>query len=421
MFCDQCGAGVPRGARFCRVCGHELADPGPPSRAGRTPSNHKKRTWPFILVLVLLVLGSLLAVGAWRYREAAASTYERGYENYLQLDCERALRDVKRITGTYRYARSDLAEGARPLIRECELVASAERFQRRNDFEHAIDRYELALARFPSSAVTATVAHRLGEGYLNLGRQDRSKADTAAQLAIALGRFDHALSELNLGTSLRRRTEREVKRTWHMALAGRDQCDRAGNLVALSQDHFESSSARRVAREARLLAPRSLLRCARAAYRNRRYQEAIRNLRRLLRNYPEARSAAAGRVLLIDARVAAIKRGGTGRLPSPSPSGTSGTSSATLVVANDSDEVLELLLSGPGSQRLVIPACGNCRSYVTTPSSCATNVPSRTTRILPGRYDVVAQAIGGRVRPFSGSWAIQSGYRYRHCFFIVVS
>ncbi len=196
-----------------------------------------------------------------------------------------------------------------------------------------------------------------------------------------------------------------------------------GSRPLLRTAHYATDAGRVVADAANRTMPLALLSCARLNYRNRNYDDAVQQLTSLAKRYPHSPQAKKGAALLIDAQVASIRRGRTGKLPSPQVSGSTAYGQAKLVISNDSSTPIELLLSGPSSKRLLIAACARCGNYKSKPTSytCGNSTPSATVTVIPGTYDVVARSRNGDVEPFSGTWQLGSGSRYDHCFYILTT
>jgi hypothetical protein len=112
---------------------------------------------------------------------------------------------------------------------------------------------------------------------------------------------------------------------------------------------------------------------------------------------------------------------GAPEIPTPSRSGTTILGKTVVVIRNDSPERIRISFSGPESRIEEVDACQSCRDYdLFQPSACPEKGPYSTYTLKPGAYNVVVESISGRdVTPFVGTWELESGSEYSHCFFIV--
>jgi hypothetical protein len=113
---------------------------------------------------------------------------------------------------------------------------------------------------------------------------------------------------------------------------------------------------------------------------------------------------------------------GAGTLPTPQPTGRSGSAATRVVVYNDSPEQLRLVLSGPETRIEIIAASATSSVYsLVGPPTCRTDVPSLVLQLAPGEYKALVEATGGGVEEFVGTWSLTKGAAYESCFFIVSS
>ena len=93
MYCGQCGSFVKDGAQFCPCCGAimdmpELDDAGEyTGRSVRKAQVKKRRKWPWVLAVLLIIL---LAVGAavywfWFRQAAEEDSFVSGQDSYTAL------------------------------------------------------------------------------------------------------------------------------------------------------------------------------------------------------------------------------------------------------------------------------------------------------------------------------------------------
>ena len=252
--------------------------------------------------------------------------------------------------------------------------------------------------------------------YLTWGKQTLAGASTPGEHLDAAHEIEEAYGHGGPDPPI----DAAIRQVWRAVMSG-GACKRAPNLDAVAAAEFASSRGRDMASTAVRVLPANMLSCAKTEFAARHYGAAVEQLRWLKGRYPNSPQARAAAPLLIDAQVAAIRRGQTGNLPSPESTGTTNYGETKVAIGNDSPRPLELLLSGPSSKRLYVPACLSCKEYSSTPSSytCGSSTPSASIVLTPGTYDVVARSPNSDVEPFSGSWSLGSGESYDHCFFIV--
>lgn len=151
-----------------------------------------------------------------------------------------------------------------------------------------------------------------------------------------------------------------------------------------------------------------------------KYPKAIAMYERVLDQYPKHSLATAAKAELVKAIVADARAKGTGSIPAPEASGSTGSGDTVVVIQNASPSKLRLVFSGPTPRLEELPACKGCTKYINTaPASCPKNGTVGTYTLKPGDYNVLVKTIGATARPFAGNWALSNGTRYNSCFFIV--
>lgn len=114
---------------------------------------------------------------------------------------------------------------------------------------------------------------------------------------------------------------------------------------------------------------------------------------------------------------------GAPEIPEPTRSGTTRAGETTVVIQNDSPESMRISFSGPDARIEELAACNGCRKFKSGEATeCQDLGPAGTYTLTPGIYNVVVESVSDRsVMPFIGTWDLESGNEYSHCFFIVLS
>jgi hypothetical protein len=125
---------------------------------------------------------------------------------------------------------------------------------------------------------------------------------------------------------------------------------------------------------------------------------------------PEAQTKLA-RNMIADARAADAEE-----FDAVEPSGSSGSDLAQLVLWNDTAYEQQLVITGPETRFVTVPASPTSPTYATPPLSCATDVPSVTLDLAPGTYDLL---VSDEVDTMVGTWQLDQGTAYEWCVFYV--
>ena len=115
---------------------------------------------------------------------------------------------------------------------------------------------------------------------------------------------------------------------------------------------------------------------------------------------------------------------GSGNISPPSATGSTADGSTVVSIRNDSPEKMRIVFSGPTPRVEELPACTNCKKFTpeTKPDQCPEKGSEGSYTLNPGQYSVLVKSIGqNTVTPFTGSWSVESGTTYAHCFYIVQS
>ncbi|MFZ5918572.1 MAG: tetratricopeptide repeat protein [Chloroflexota bacterium] len=414
------------------------------------------RSWAPLAVAVVII--GLEAGGLWWYRAQAQAEFIRGQTAYELGDAGLASRHLGQVISTYALSHAPYLPLAREHWKESQSLLLADDLWQKQDYSRAalyyeahlsaypdgpfarraatqasevysqwaagllaegnyqvaIEKYRLILARYPQTAPGQEAAQQEAEAHLAWARQ----LAQAGEYALAVDKLQIVLEEFS-GTQMAAQAETELADLFTAAgqkLNANSPCDAAPILAAFAAG--DSSWAA----EANALMPQAFYGCGQAEHRAERYATAITAYETLIANYPNSPLIPEAQAALVDARVADIEAKGTSELPPPQRSGSAPAGVAEVVISNDSPEQLEVLLSGPGSQSLTMEKCGPCQTYFVAPLSCPEKGPQATVTLTPGRYKVVVRAISDpSVRPWSGTWNLDSGNEYFNCFFIIKS
>lgn len=114
---------------------------------------------------------------------------------------------------------------------------------------------------------------------------------------------------------------------------------------------------------------------------------------------------------------------GAPEIPEPGRSGTTRSGETVVIIQNDAPESMRLSFSGPDARIEELGACTNCRKFTSdAEAKCQDLGPVGTYTLAPGTYNVVVESTSNkRVIPFIGTWVLESGNEYSHCFYIVTS
>jgi hypothetical protein len=404
----------------CPICGREqraMPEFDAPSMVAQPRSS--KRRWPLPVAIVALLVGAGIVAGLWIYRSSGQSAYTSAHRAYVRYDCQAAAPKLSHVTHFYRLTFASYVGKAKTQERQCRAVVRAQEEAANGNYASATSGLEALLHTKDPLPIAKAIHLNLADSYVAWGKQTLAGASVPGEFVDAALETERAYRHVGPRVGA---VDDAMLRIWR-GVINDTACRSVPRLRALSAARFATARGSTLASAADNVLPKNLLQCAKTDFQAHRFGAAATQLIALTRDYPRSPQAKAAGTLLIDAQVAAIRQGQTGKLPSPQVTGTTAYGEAKLVIANDSPRPLELLLSGPTSKRLLIAACRSCRTYGSTPASytCGNVTPSVTAVLNPGSYDVVARSPEGHVEPFSGTWELSSGNRYDHCFFIVTS
>lgn len=140
-----------------------------------------------------------------------------------------------------------------------------------------------------------------------------------------------------------------------------------------------------------------------------------------LDTYPDHALAPQAKTAWAKTLVAQAKQEGAGNLPAPQRTGSTGGGPPVVTIRNDSPEPMRIVFSGPEGRIEELEACPTCQKYVGQgPKSCPNQGPVGNYTLKAGEYDVVVKSRGDKlVRPFKGTWSMNTGWTYTNCFYIV--
>lgn len=116
------------------------------------------------------------------------------------------------------------------------------------------------------------------------------------------------------------------------------------------------------------------------------------------------------------------KAQGGGTISSPGQVGYTADGSTVVSIRNDSTEAMRIVFSGPTPRVEELAPCKDCQEFTaaTLPKTCPNKGPEGTYTVQAGTYEVMVKSVGDRVvKPFTGSWTLDGGSEYSHCFYIV--
>lgn len=111
---------------------------------------------------------------------------------------------------------------------------------------------------------------------------------------------------------------------------------------------------------------------------------------------------------------------GAPEIPEPGRSGSTKSGQTVVVIQNDSPESMRISFSGPDTLIEDLGSCIGCRVFrMVDEPYCQELGPVGTYTLAPGTYNVVVEATSDDdVIPFVGTWVLEDGAEYSHCFYI---
>src|SRR6185503_12433993 len=122
------------------------------------------------------------------------------------------------------------------------------------------------------------------------------------------------------------------------------------------------------------------------------------------------------------ATLAEAEAGGAGELAPPPGSAGGAADKATVRIVNDAPDPINIVFSGVDVRVEDIPPCPECERLTEDPAECPNQGPLVEYEITPGTYTVVVKS-GANIltTPFRGTWELEAGTIYEHCFYIVAT
>lgn len=410
-----------------------------------TLRNRKRFSGVLVAIVLVEVIGLLF------FRGQAAILKAAGDNAYLNYDCAIALPNYWNLTRNYLL--SLVPDNAtEPRINECELLSKAEQYSNQGRFEDAIKSYKdygLSFNYFASQ-----VHEKLASSYRAFGESMVAKntpetaitqfqtlmsdyADTEAaqgaenllaeaQLAYgqALARGGQPADAMRLYQTVSR-TNAEytsqvnslIQEMFDGAATLSNRCE-AVNVYNVFIDENES-----YAFDANRALPKALYDCGRFHQENKNYSVALQDLNQILTDFPFSIVVEDAQAAIDEINQALALESGNDALSQISPIGTSSSRNVELIIVNASTERLRITLQdtlGNNIASQTVEACLTCSRTSLATSSCPENAPSAQIDVIAGKFTVTVAStdIVSRVRPFYGTWVLQSGLQYAECFYI---
>jgi hypothetical protein len=386
------------------------------SRARRQPpatATAGSRRWrplaAALLALAVLAAGlGYLRLDTYRIHRAASDHHATG-------DCGAAVAQLDRLSRLHRLPSGRATAAATRERAACQRLLAARQAAAAGEPGEALAILDDYLGR-PDAAWAGPARGWRAELLFAHGSQllAAGLAGLDGKLALALRRFDELLADHPDSPEAGQVEEAiaPVSRDLASEVADGDACT-ADELVAfLVRLPRNDGLVGRVSAEAADLQPRLLLACG-DQLRDGDRREAAGWYDRLMDSYPDHELAAEAQDRLdeieVQDEIDLINKGDPERLLVPAEGGAA-RGGVVLVLGNGSDQELELLYTGPETDRVHIPAGGG---------DCQGGTGETVTIRLPaGSYQVAVRATGGGVPPVAGTWQLRSGVRYLDCYFI---
>jgi hypothetical protein len=165
---------------------------------------------------------------------------------------------------------------------------------------------------------------------------------------------------------------------------------------------------------------RSLYECGLATYRGGDAGTSLDRLEEFVAAYPNDPGVPQARSAIV---VATISEAKTAPLPPlPAPLGGNSPGSIEYEFHNDSPYDVRVLVTGPTTHEVVVPACPQCRAnYPDQASGCPNRegLPSATLRLRPGVYDdLVFAPAQPDINRHVDTTTLESNFTYSSCYFV---
>ena len=346
--------------------------PYPPSeppvgspRRSRLKSAWRRLSLPGKIVVTVVGVAALagLGIGAAYLAGAQQRAYDEGHAAYLEGNCADAVGPLEEAADDD--TDRDLAATARAELEECEQLLAADALDTQGSQGDAVLSYSAFVTNHADSPI--------------------------ANLAIERG----------------------------AALIGGEPPDRLASVELCGA--LESLEAQRFVEAPADDLPPLLLACALLLQEEGDLAAALVALDRVRSSFPDHEVGPAVEEAFVDIALAEAEASGAGELEQPAPAGPAGDPSGPTVVLieNASGEPLTIVFSGPEQRVEEVAPCSECDG-VSGEAACGATGPEVRVELPPGTYDVLVRAASGAdVIPFRGTWALDAGFEYDQCFFIV--
>lgn len=430
-------------------------------RRGGNASTERRRPALVGAALAVAVFGGYALYGV-----AAAVTFNGGLAAQSRGDCAAAAQRYDRMTGAYELTLSSKVSAAAENQRQCAAFVEATRSQSRDDFGGAVRQYHDFEKAYPGTVLQPFVTENLKRSYADWGRQMRERRafDKAIEVyrqfidefgdnkevrnELAVTYFEQAaafrLKFMEYGPSQPVEPvkgamdsylfiNREFADTEPAAKVAKEITDtfNAANRLFVEQkwcpaipvlDYFASLSEKdlpELVGTAHGNRARAMYECGIASYASGQFGEAISQLERLARTYPDFPGRAQGLSVIIAAKVAAQREAPFPPIPAPLGGNTPGSNPVTFY--NDSSTEVRVLISGSTAHEFVISPCGTCPEVYSNPDDACKStagLPSLTLRLAPGQYFVLTESAGsdGAV-PNADTLDVRGGFIHTYCTF----
>lgn len=334
--------------------------PMPPPAAVGAPPPKKGRRRLWIAVGVVAVLLAIGGFSAWQESQA----YDKGHAAYLAADCVTAAGYFRQAGGddTPRTSDSETVENARAELQECETFLAAGDLQTQGRPADALLAYRDFIVAHPRSPLL----------------------DTAMSKAIALADAATAATTTEL-------------------------CDDLESLETMTLLGTPPA-----------VLPELLFNCGNEYADAEKWTDALVMYSRFRDEFPDHARAGEVEAAFAVASLAEAEAGGAGELAPPPGFEGGAVDVATVVIVNDAPDPINIVFSGAEVRVEDIPPCPECQTLTEDPGECPNKGPLVEYELRPGTYTVVVKSGTSILTvPFRGTWELEAGFTYEHCFYII--
>jgi hypothetical protein len=341
--------------------------PFPPSvsRRARLASAWRRLGLPARIAVIVVGVGALVGLGILGAYVSGAQqrAYDKGHTAYLEGNCADAVGPLGDAADDD--SDRDLAATAQAEVEECEQLLAADALDTQGNQGDAVLAYSRFVTDHPTSPIVDVALDR-GESLI--------AGEPPERLATA-------------------------------ALCGALESLEAQRFVEAPDDDL----------------PPLLLACGRLLLEQGDFAAALAALDRVRSSFPDHEVGPEVDETFVQVALAEAEASGAGDLAQPEPVGPAEDPSGPTVVRieNASSQQLTIVFSGPEQRVEEVAPCSECGA-ASGADACDATGPEIRVELPPGTYDVVVRAAAGAdVIPFRGTWALDAGFEYGQCFFIV--